>query len=439
VKVAVLGLWHQGAVTAACLASAGHDVAAWDPDAAIVASLGRGEPAVAEPGLRELVAAGQRAGRLRVTSVLGDAVGDAAIVWIAFDTPVDADDRADVDFVLRQAAAAFPHLASGALVISSSQLPVGSVARLEREFAADAGGRQVTFACLPENLRLGRAIEVFTKPDRVVVGVRSDADRAHVEALLAPVTTRLEFMGVESAEMTKHAVNAFLATSIAFINELASICEQYGADARDVERGLKTEARIGPRAYLKPGAAFAGGTLARDVVFLRELGTRAGRATPFFDGVEASNRAHRGWASRRLLEEIGTIAGAAVGVWGLAYKPGTSTLRRSTSVELCKWLVDRGFRVRAHDPQAEALPDTLRAVVRAATPIDAARGAAALVVATEWPDYREVDADALAQAMPAGVVLDPNGYVARTLGADRRFRVVSVGMRRRSNLPGAVR
>jgi UDPglucose 6-dehydrogenase len=139
-------------------------------------------------------------------------------------------------------------------------------------------------------------------------------------------------MSVESAEMTKHAVNAFLATSVVFINELASLCEQTGADAKEVERGLKTESRIGPRAYLGPGAAFAGGTLARDVVFLRTLGERVERPTPLMDGVEASNRAHRGWAQRRLQAELGTLAGRTVAVWGLTYKPGTDTLRRSTAL-----------------------------------------------------------------------------------------------------------
>ena len=424
-KVAVLGLWHLGSVTAACTAAAGHAVTGWDPDRPTVASLSAGTPPVAEPGLADLIRAGLAGGALRFVPELRDAVADADLVWIAFDTPVDEEDRADVEFVLGHVRAALPLLKPGALVLSSSQLPVGTLARLEA-WHAGAVGRPASFACAPENLRLGRAIEVFTRPDRIVAGVRGSADRARLTELFAPITDRIEWMSVESAEMTKHAVNAFLATSVVFINELASLCEQTGADAKEVERGLKTESRIGPRAYLGPGAAFAGGTLARDVVFLRTLGERVERPTPLMDGVEASNRAHRGWAQRRLQAELGTLAGRTVAVWGLTYKPGTDTLRRSTALELCRWLASEGAVVRVHDPAATGVPE-LRGLSRTASPLDAAAGADAMVVATEWPDYRAITADQLAAAMPSGLVIDANRFLAPALGADPRFRVMAVG------------
>jgi UDPglucose 6-dehydrogenase len=209
------------------------------------------------------------------------------------------------------------------VVLVSSQLPVGSVRRLEQAWAPVAGGRRVTFACSPENLRLGKAIEVFTKPDRVIAGVRDEWTKSRIAALFAPITDRIEWMSVESAEMTKHAINAFLATSVTFINELATLCESVGADAKQVERGLKTEQRIGPGAYLSPGGAIGGGTLARDVMFLRGIGESAHRKTPLLDGLVASNATHREWARRRLITEIGSLDGATVAVWGLTYKPGT--------------------------------------------------------------------------------------------------------------------
>ena len=274
-KVAVLGLWHLGSVTAACLAAAGHSVSAFDPAPGTVAALAAGRLPVAEPGLAELITRGIQLGALRFTSDLPAAVRDAEVVWITFDTPVDEDDVADVAFVERQVEAAFPYLAEGSVVLCSSQLPVGTIGRLEQAWLRAAGGRTVSFACSPENLRLGKAIDVFTNPDRIIVGVRDDRTRARVQALLQPITDRIEWMSVESAEMTKHAVNAFLATSVTFINELAALCERTGADAKEVERGLKTERRIGPHAYLSPGGAFAGGTLARDVTFLRSLGSDA--------------------------------------------------------------------------------------------------------------------------------------------------------------------
>lgn len=426
-NVAVLGLWHLGSVTSACCAAAGHSVVGWDPDAVTIEGLAAARPPVAEPGLAELVSEQIAAGRLRFTADLADAVRGAAVVWVAFDTPVDQDDRADVVSVVQQVEAALPWLDDGTIVLLSSQLPVGTARQLERTCAARSDPRRVSVACSPENLRLGKAIDVFMHPDRIVVGTRSEHDRAVLTQLFAPITSALEWMSVESAEMTKHAVNAFLATSVAFINELATLCEVTGADAKEVERGLKTERRIGPYAYLSPGAAFAGGTLARDVVFLRDMGQRLTRATPLMDGIEASNLSHRRWAHLRLRAELGSVEGQRIGIWGLTYKPGTSTLRRSSAVELCRWLLEHGADVRAHDPAAGALPPDVQGVIRVDEPLAAAAGAAALVVATEWPAYRAVAPDALAAAMPAGLIIDANSYLSPTLATDARFRLLSVG------------
>jgi UDPglucose 6-dehydrogenase len=338
VKVCVVGLWHLGTVIAACLASGGHDVVGLDFDADTVRNLKAGEPPIFEPGLEDLIKRGLREGRLRFTSDVVDALRDAEIVWIAYDTPVDDDDRADVEFVVGRVARLFPHLRAGMLVLISSQLPVGTTRRLEQA----CPNKSVTFAYSPENLRLGKAIGVFTQPDRVVVGTRGEADRARIAALLRPFiedparTDRIEWMSVESAEMTKHALNAFLATSVTFINEIAALCEQVGADAKEVERGLKSESRIGSKAYLGPGAAFAGGTLARDVEFLTQIGAVHYQPTHLLSAVRASNDEHRNWHRRKLQALLGDLHGKCIAVWGLTYKPGTDTLRRSSSVELCK-------------------------------------------------------------------------------------------------------
>jgi UDPglucose 6-dehydrogenase len=392
----------------------------------MVTALSSGRSPVREPGLSELVARGTQSGALRFTADLSDAVRGAEVVWITFDTPVDDDDMADVESVRQQFEAAFPLLEDGVVVLSSSQLPVGTIGLLERRWAQVAAGRMVSFGCSPENLRLGTAIEAFMNPDRVVVGVRDDSTRSKVAALLAPITSRIEWMSIESAEMTKHAINAFLATSVTFINELAGLCERTGADAQEVERGLKTDRRIGPLAYLSPGGAFAGGTLARDVTFLRALGEETNRPTPLMNGVADSNTAHRSWAQRRLEADLDEVAGTRVAVWGLTYKVGTDTLRRSASVELCRWLVGRGARVHVHDPAAGRLPDDL-SVTRHADPIDAASGARALVVATNWPLYREIDVDRLAHVAPRLLVVDANRFLGATLGGDPRFHLVAVG------------
>jgi UDPglucose 6-dehydrogenase len=308
-----------------------------------------------------------------------------------------------------------------ALVVVSSQLPVGTTARLERHAAG--AGRHLRFAYSPENLRLGRALDAFLRPARVVVGVRGAEDRGALEPLFAGITDEIVWMTVESAEMTKHALNAFLATTVAFTNEIATVCEQVGADAREVEQGLRSEPRVGPRAYVSPGAAFAGGTLARDVTFLGELGRTHRRPTPLLDAVLASNGQHRAWPLRTLEDELGAVAGRTVAVLGLTYTAGTSTLRRSAAVELCRALVERDAVVRAHDPRAEALPPELHAVTRAASAEAALDGAEAVVVSTGWPEYRTLPT----ACFSGRVVVDADGVLAEVLRDDPAVRYRSVG------------
>lgn len=393
-KIAVLGLWHLGSVTAACLASLGHDVLGVDDDAAVVAALNAGKPPVFEPGLAERIAQGVQLGKLRFAGQASAIPPDTELVWVTYDTPVNEDDHADVEFVLSRVTDALAHLPPGVTVLVSSQLPAGSIRRLEQA-AAYLGERAPGFACSPENLRLGKALDVFLKPDRIVVGVRGEPHRSRIDAMLQPLGARIEWMSVESAEMTKHAINAFLATSVVFANELAAICEQLGADAKEVERGLKSESRIGPKAYLSPGGAFAGGTLARDVEFLTTLGGAHGVPTAMLGSIRASNVAHKQWAARRLTALLGSLRGRVVAIWGMTYKPGTSTLRRSMAVELCDHLLGQGATVVAHDPQAEDFPARWQGrVTRVGQPMDALAQADALVLATPWPAYREVHAPA---------------------------------------------
>lgn len=430
-KLAVLGLWHLGSVTAACMAAAGHDVVGWDPDPATLRRLEQGRAPVAEPGLDDLLSSAIAGGRLRVTASLAEAVTHGEVVWITFDTPVDENDRADVEAVMTHVHAALAHVRDGALVISSSQLPVGSLARMARAFETIAGGRRARFACCPENLRLGAAIRRFTDPERIVAGIRRPEDREAVAALFAPLAERIVWMDVESAEMTKHAINAFMAASIAFINEIAAICEGVGADAKQVERGLKSDARIGPGARLSPGAAYAGGTLARDVAFLQAAAATLGLEAPLLHGVDRSNREHAGWAHRTLRAALGSLQRRRIAVWGLTYKPGTDTLRRSPSIELCTALAQEGAMVTAFDPAIGNLPESLLdRLTLAADPLSAAAGAEAVVVATEWPVLRDVDADALVKTVSRPVIVDAGRFLAATLGADPRVRYLAVGVPR---------
>jgi UDPglucose 6-dehydrogenase len=419
-KVCVFGLWHLGSVTAACLADAGCDVAGLDEGEEVIDALNQGHAPLFEPGLDDLIRKGIDAGHLRFFTKAAEAVKHASVLWVGFDTPVSEDDRADVNYVVARVEKLLPLLEPETLVIVSSQLPVGSVHALERR----CGRQDISFAALPENLRLGKAIEVFTKPDRIVACVRNDSDRARIARLLAPLTERIEWMSVESAEMTKHAINAFLATSVVFINEIATICEEVGADAKEVERGLKSESRIGPRAYLSPGAAFAGGTLARDIAFLGELSAKAGQESPLLASVKTSNDLHKGWTRRKLQMLLGDLRDRRVGVWGLTYKAGTDTLRRSSAVELCRWLHDQGAHVVAHDPAVKSLPPELQSIIKLqSSPAGAADRVDALVVATEWPMYREVEFGTFAGL----TVVDANRFLRAKLEGHAGLRYVTIG------------
>jgi UDPglucose 6-dehydrogenase len=427
-NICVLGLWHLGSVTAAGLAALGHRVIGLDFDEARIADLNKGVAPIFEPGLEELLLRGLTSGNLRFSSTVNDAK-DIDVLWVTYDTPVDDDDNSDADFVMARIEQALLELRTEALVLVSSQLPVGSIGRLEQAATLHGGAVPLRVAYSPENLRLGKAVSDFLHPSRIVVGVRSNRDRELLHRLLGTITESIEWMSVESAELTKHAINAFLATSVAFANEIASICESVGADAKEVERGLKTENRIGPRAYLSPGAAFAGGTLARDIAFLNRTAHARGMVTPLLSSVLPSNNAHKLWAQRKLRALFADLSEAAVAVWGLTYKPGTDTLRRSMSVELCDWMIGEGAAIRVHDPMAKNLPEHwCGAVERYDDPTAAVHGAHALVMATEWPVYLTISAEQLLQCTDCLVVLDANRFLPHFGALEGRLRYFAVGM-----------
>lgn len=417
-KVCVQGLWHLGSVTAACLASVHHDVVGLDADKITIDSLNQGKAPIFEPGLDELIVKGITAGKLHFTTNRTEALAKAEVLWVTFDTPVNEDDQADVEFVMNQIKSVLPLLADGTILLVSSQIPVGSIRKLEEFALENLAGKQLSFACSPENLRLGNALDVFLMPDRIVVGIRSDDACYKLEKLLLPISERIEWMSVESAEMTKHAINAFLAVSVTFANEIASICEMVGADAKEVERGLKSEQRIGPKAYLSPGGSFAGGTLARDIEFLCVASSAKQLLTPLLSSVRSSNDEHKQWVRRKLLENFGDIKGVRVAVWGLTYKPGTDTLRRSLAVELCDWLIERGAIVHVHDPVVQHLPEQWSGRVAShEKALDAVVDADALVIGTEWPEFRESAEHLLSVVKPDLIVIDANRHLLKVIAA----------------------
>lgn len=429
-KICVQGLWHLGSVTAACLASVGHEVSGLDSDLATISNLSAGKAPLFEPGLDDLLAEGLANSKLSFYADPLQATLDAEVLWVSFDTPVNEEDEANIDFVKTQVQGVLPFLANNAVVLVSSQMPVGSIKIFEAFSKKNFPNKHLSFACIPENLRLGKALDVFLNPDRIVVGVRTESDQKIIRQILLPITEKIEWMSVESAEMTKHAINAFLALSITFANELASICELVGADAKEVERGMKTETRIGAKAYVSPGGPFAGGTLARDIAFLDKESQAHKLVTPLLSSVRPSNDEHKNWTRRNLLKYLGNLGSVVIAIWGLTYKPGTDTLRRSLAVELCDWLIDQGAIIKVYDPAVKNVPERWSTkIICCSDAMQALDGANALVVGTEWPEFKKI-AEGLSTAGNVDLlIIDANRHLlsSKARFIDAGYRYIAVG------------
>jgi UDPglucose 6-dehydrogenase len=424
--ICVFGLWHLGCVTAACVAER-YRVIALDPSADTISGLRVAQAPIFEPGLREMTQTGLSSGSLQFTSEIAAAAA-ADIVWVTFDTPVNESDEADFQYVESQIASLFPHLRAECVVLISSQMPVGTTARIEKRYRTEFPSGSVHFAYSPENLRLGKALSVFRNPGRIVIGVHDQAVRDRLAAFLSPFCQNLIWMSVESAEMTKHALNSFLANSIVFMNEVATLCEQVGADAKQVEAGLKSEERIGPGAYLSPGGAFAGGTLARDVSFLVNRAADVGVPVPLLESIRESNEFHKSWPRRKLKALLGSLAGKKIALLGLTYKPGTDTLRRSAAVELGRWLVSERATVSAFDPAVKHLPAGFDLeVTLCESALDAIENSDAAIIATEWPEFRSLRAPDFIAKMSTPLLVDSNRFLEKYLDLSPPLRYVALG------------
>lgn len=354
-KIVVLGLWHLGSVTAACLSEIGHSVVGHDDSEEIVHSLQKGTSPIAEPGLNEMLSRNLSTGRLKfVSRVDSDTNYDA--LWVTIDTPVDENDRGQVESVFDRICRAILSAPRDCKVVISSQLPVGTIKNIQLAVQKHLIEKKIVLCYSPENLRLGSAIKIFMSPDRIIVGIDNDGDRKLFEPLFASITKRIEWMSIASAEMTKHAINAFLAISVVFANEIATLAEFEGANAIDIARGLRSDSRIGAKAYVLPGDSFAGGTLARDVRYLEDKGRVYSQVIPLLSSIIPSNDAHANWAKEKIKKLVGDVSEKTFTICGLAYKAGTNTLRRSSSVSLGDWLLTQGAIVQVVDNEDVYLP-----------------------------------------------------------------------------------
>lgn len=409
--IGVSGLWHLGCVLCASWADLGHRVLGFDRDDQLLQNLREGRPPIYEPGLEEALAHPK-------VSWAGSAqdLQQCEVVFIAIDTPVDDQDRSLTRCLEEQMAMLGPLLPDGALVVVSSQSPVGFCRKLRGLLQDHNPSLELAYS--PENLRLGEALRCYREPGTIVIGTATAETAERCRQLFGVIEARLLCMSLESAEMAKHGINTFLAMSIVYTNELANLCEASGADVSQVVAVMKSDPRIGARAYLEPGVGFSGGTLGRD---LRVLGGQGG---DFFEDLWQRNADRKNHIVRRL----GALAGKHIGVLGLTYKPGTSTLRRSLPLAVVCDLQAAGAQVSAYDPKADfsELPEGV-SVERASSPLEAARGAEVLLLLTAWPEFLQLDWTELAAVMQDAVLFDCKNCLNQAAVEQAGFAYLSLG------------
>jgi UDPglucose 6-dehydrogenase len=407
-KVCVVGIWHLGAVILACLAELGYQVIGVEKDPDRAATLSRGIPQLFEPGLEELMGKHLTSGRLRFTTDLPEGTHGTPYVIIAYDTPVSENDEPDLTPIIATVEELAGCLEDGATVVVISQVPVGTCEALAGSLSRLNPDLRFGMAYVPENLRLGQAIERFLRPDLLVFGADSDQTMAKIETLFSPIPAPRVRTDLRTAEMTKHAINAYLATCISFGNELANLCDEVGADALRAIQALRLESRVSPKAPLLPGLGFSGGTLARDIKVLKRLAEEHGYPAPLLNGVLGVNQLQNAIVINHLEKLLTTLQGKIVGVLGLTYKPDTSTLRRAAAIEIIQALNARGVRVKAYDPKVDPAEVTpfLPEFTLCDDPYAVAEGAHAIVLVTPWREFKDLNLVRLRAPMHYAVFLD---------------------------------
>jgi UDPglucose 6-dehydrogenase len=430
-KIAVIGTGYVGLVVGACFAETGNDVTCVDKDAAKIRGLHKGRLPIYEPGLEEIVRRNYQEKRLHFTTGLGDAVKRADVVFIAVGTPTGEDGSADLQHVLAAARDIGRAMAGYTVVVDKSTVPAGTSERV-RDVISRETSHPFSVVSNPEFLKQGAAVEDFLRPDRVVIGA-TDARGAEVmKELYRPFTRTgapIMVMDCASAELCKYAANAMLATRISFMNEIANVCEKFGADVDLVRQAIASDKRIGP-AFLFPGVGYGGSCFPKDVKAIVRFSRDRRYRFRILEAVESVNDAQK----LRLLQKVDahfgrSLKGRTIAVWGLAFKPRTDDMREAPAVPIVRGLLQRGARVRAFDPEARKVAETIfgRAIQYARHAYDALKGADALVIVTEWNEFREPDFARMKRAMKAPVIFDGrNLYVpsqVRSLG----FAYSSIG------------
>ncbi len=438
-NMTVVGTGYVGLVAGTCFADSGNRVVCVDCDTDKVERLRRGEIPIYEPGLAEIVDRNARAGRLTFSTDLPSAVRDSSVIFIAVGTPPAEDGSADLSAILSVSEEIGRSMNGRRLVVMKSTVPVGTHLRVMEAIGAQTD-HPLDYVSNPEFMKEGAAIEDFTKPDRVVIGCSSDAAVATMKELYAPFMRRSErilVMDPASAEMTKYAANALLATKISFMNEVANLCERFGADVEHVRRGIGSDARIG-NAFLFPGVGYGGSCFPKDVSALVTMGERVDFPVRIVSAVQEVNKRQRALFAQRIIDHFGdACAKTTLAVWGLAFKSRTDDVRESPAIAAIEMFLERGMRVQAHDPEAmgtgaQELNRLLGAnvgdqVIMNEDGYAALVDADALIIFTDWPKFRTPDFDQIARNMPSRLIFDGRNMYDPQLLAARGFHYHCVG------------
>jgi UDPglucose 6-dehydrogenase len=416
-KITVIGTGYVGLVAGACLADMGNQVVCLDLDAAKIALLNAGGIPIHEPGLQEIVQRNAQVGRLRFTTDVAAAVAHGSLQFIAVGTPADEDGSADLKYVLAAARNIGRHMTEYKVVVDKSTVPVGTAGKVKAAIAEELAlrGRALDFsvASNPEFLKEGAAVADFTRPDRVIVGAEDERAVMLLRALYAPFLRnhdRMLVMDIRSAELTKYAANAMLATRISFMNELSRLAERLGADIELVRLGLGSDPRIGTH-FLYPGAGYGGSCFPKDLKALSKTAAEAGLPSKMLSAVEAVNAEQKLVLVDKVVARYGAdLGGRTFALWGLAYKPNTDDMREAPSRVIVKALVERGAAVRAYDPvardEAARVFGDLPGLSLVTSAASALAGADALIIVTEWKEFRTPDLEGVRDALKDPVVFD---------------------------------
>ncbi len=411
-EIGVIGLWHLGLVISASWSRLGFMVKGFDYSRDVVDRLNNGTPPIYEPGLKEAITESINQKRLHFTNSMKD-LSDCDYVFLAFDTPVEENDEPDCGPLFKAVADVGGHLKDTALVIVSSQTPIGACSMLREALKRKNPMLELVYS--PENLRLGDAINCYLNPDRIILGAAGPVAGDKALTLFEHIKARMITMDIPSAEMVKHAINAFLACSIVFANHLSDLCEATGANIMDVGAGMRSDNRIGRNAYLAPGIGYSGGTLGRDLFVLASINEEAGQGARLYGTlIDFNDRRPQEIIKKTTALLGGEIKGRRIAVLGLTYKPGTSTLRRSRPFEIASELQGKGAIVQAFDPCADY--SELKAMPRfvISRSIDhALQNADMALVLTEWPEFRDYDWAGALRLMKGKVVFDAKNTLCK--------------------------